>query len=163
MPCFKICCPTLKITCCDATASRVENCSLLSLGLGLGSAADPVVSRCELIRGNFLRGSRMACSDQDLPVSGSEDSLNSSKSSSSARAISTSTSRDKSARVHDRFSCWSFHSTFSADSTALNWGMQLAAGPLGTGQRCCVRTSNLAFDFADTDFFYFDDNLVMIV
>jgi hypothetical protein len=67
----------------------------------------------------------MASSDQDLPMSGSNvqselDSLNSSVSSSPARTISTAP--NKTVKDRQRFSCWTFHSTVSADSTALNGG-----------------------------------------
>ena len=68
----------------------------------------------------------MPSSAQDLPVSGSEvrseiDGLNSSE-SSSPRARTVSTAPNKPVRVRHRFSIWSFHFTFSADSTALNGG-----------------------------------------
>ena len=68
----------------------------------------------------------MPSSAQDLPVSGSDvrseiDGLNSSESSSS-RARTVSTAPNKPVRVRHRFSSWSFHFTFSADSTALNGG-----------------------------------------
>ena len=80
----------------------------------------------------------MASSDQDLPVSGSKtrsvlessllDSLNSSESSSPATTISTAqTTRG---RCRQRFSCWSFHLTFSADSTALNGGHATGCVPI---------------------------------
>jgi hypothetical protein len=67
----------------------------------------------------------MASSAQDFPVSGSEvrselDGLNSSESSSPVRTVSTAP--NKRVRVRHRFSCWSFHSTFIADLTALNGG-----------------------------------------
>ena len=66
----------------------------------------------------------MASSYQDLPVSGSEvrselDSLNSSDNASPPARITP----NKRVRVRERFSCWSFHFTFSADSTALNGGV----------------------------------------
>ena len=67
-------------------------------------------------------GLRMASSDQNLLVSGSE-------SSSPARAIPTAP--NKSARVRHRFSCWSFHLTFSVDSTALNGGRTTGCVTLG--------------------------------
>ncbi len=71
----------------------------------------------------------MASADQDLPVPCSEvrsehDSLKSSESASPP----VRTAPNKRVRVRGRFSCWSFHSTFSADSAALNGG----------GASCCV-------------------------